>query len=220
MNPTREPLSIGLEQHLYPVRRFRNCGRGIRAWGSCDLVPSTFSFRSASRVTSALDGPHGSFCGLCFPWGTALPQTTKQTYRLRPRFCLAGTGLGNHERARASHPKTFKSRSLLGGTNSATRRKTSHSPSSISLSLRFDIMPISGADKIKQQSAEELARIAQISMDVRQAVRNALPAPPEQFFTMMVPGKVLNLDVSPIPPLTHPRRAGYSCEVYCSVGLY
>jgi hypothetical protein len=81
-------------------------------------------------------------------------------------------------------------------------------------------MPISGADKIKQQSAEELARIAQISMDVRQAVRNALPAPPEQFFTMMVPGKVLNLDVSPIPPLTHPRRAGYSCEVYCSVGLY
>ena len=57
-------------------------------------------------------------------------------------------------------------------------------------------MPISGADKIKQQSADELARIAQISMDVRQAVRNALPAPAEQFFTMMVPGKVLNLDVS------------------------
>lgn len=59
-------------------------------------------------------------------------------------------------------------------------------------------MPISGADKIKQQSADELARIAQISMDVRQAVRNALPAPAEQFFTMMVPGKVLNLDVSPV----------------------
>ena len=65
-------------------------------------------------------------------------------------------------------------------------------------------MPISGADKIKQQSAEELARIAQISMDVRQAVRNALPAPPEQFFTMMVPGKVLNFDVScPLLPHTY-----------------
>lgn len=60
-------------------------------------------------------------------------------------------------------------------------------------------MPTSGTDKIKQQSAEELARIANISMDVRQAVRNALPAPAEQFFTMMVPGKVLNLDVSPVP---------------------
>ena len=59
-------------------------------------------------------------------------------------------------------------------------------------------MPTSGQDKIEQQSEEELARIAQISMNVRQAVRNALPAPPEQFFTMMVPGKVLNLDVSPI----------------------
>ena len=61
-------------------------------------------------------------------------------------------------------------------------------------------MTISGADKIKQQSADELARIAQISMDIRQAVRNALPAPAEQFFTMMVPGKVLNLDVSHIAP--------------------
>lgn len=61
-------------------------------------------------------------------------------------------------------------------------------------------MTISGADKIKQQSADELARIAQISMDIRQAVRNALPAPAEQFFTMMVPGKVLNLDVSRIAP--------------------
>lgn len=57
-------------------------------------------------------------------------------------------------------------------------------------------MPISGTDKVKQQSAEELARIAKISMDVRQAVRNALPAPAEQFLTMMVPGKILNLDVS------------------------
>jgi len=60
-------------------------------------------------------------------------------------------------------------------------------------------MATSGKDKIKQQSIEELARIAQISMDVRQAVRNALPAPAEQFFTMMVPGKVLNFDVSSTP---------------------
>ena len=59
-------------------------------------------------------------------------------------------------------------------------------------------MVVSGQDKIKQQSKEELARIAQVSMNVRQAVRAALPTPPEQFFTMMVPGKVLNLDVSPI----------------------
>ena len=59
-------------------------------------------------------------------------------------------------------------------------------------------MPPSGTDKIQQQSKEELARIAQISMNIRQAVRSALPAPPEQFFTMMVPGKVLNFDVSPV----------------------
>jgi hypothetical protein len=56
-------------------------------------------------------------------------------------------------------------------------------------------MVVSGADKVKQQRQEELARIAQVSMTVRQAIRKALPAPPEQFFTMMVPGKVLNFDV-------------------------
>jgi hypothetical protein len=55
-------------------------------------------------------------------------------------------------------------------------------------------MTISAADKIKQQGPEQLARIAKISMDIRQAVRDALPAPAEQFFTMMVPGKVLNFD--------------------------
>lgn len=59
-------------------------------------------------------------------------------------------------------------------------------------------MVVSGADKVKEQSKEELARIAQISLDIRQAVRNALPAPPEQFFTMMVPGKVLNFKVGPV----------------------
>lgn len=76
-------------------------------------------------------------------------------------------------------------------------------------------MPISGADKVKEQSRDQLARIAQISMDIRKAVRAALPAPAEQFFTMMVrsfsgknryicfnhfisqvPGKVVNFDVN------------------------
>ncbi|KAF9644807.1 hypothetical protein BDM02DRAFT_842383 [Thelephora ganbajun] len=55
-------------------------------------------------------------------------------------------------------------------------------------------MTTTGKEKIKQQTSEELNRIAQISMDIRKAVRAALPAPPEQFFTMMVPGKVLNLE--------------------------
>jgi hypothetical protein len=52
----------------------------------------------------------------------------------------------------------------------------------------------SGADKVKQQSVDEVQRIAQISWQVRQALRESLPAPPEQFFTVMVPGKVLNLN--------------------------
>ena len=51
------------------------------------------------------------------------------------------------------------------------------------------------ADKIKKPSAGEVARIGQISMTIRQALRAALPAPAEQFFTMMVPGKVVNFDV-------------------------
>ena len=56
-------------------------------------------------------------------------------------------------------------------------------------------MSVSDKGNIKQQTAEELARISQISMDVRQAARNVLPAPPKQYFTMMVPCEVLNLDV-------------------------
>ena len=66
-------------------------------------------------------------------------------------------------------------------------------------------MPISGADKVMQQGQQQLQRIAEISMNIRKAVRSALPAPPEQFFTMMVPGKVLNFNVSPFPP----RRASW-----------
>jgi hypothetical protein len=52
------------------------------------------------------------------------------------------------------------------------------------------------ADKNKAQQAEQVARIAQISQNIRQAVRAALPAPPEQFFTLMIPGKVVNFGVS------------------------
>jgi len=50
-------------------------------------------------------------------------------------------------------------------------------------------------DKIQEQGKEQLDRIARVSLDIRRAVIAALPAPPEQFFTMMVPGKVLNLEV-------------------------
>jgi hypothetical protein len=57
--------------------------------------------------------------------------------------------------------------------------------------------PISGATKLQQQTADELARISDISMNIREAIRRSLPGPAEQFFTVMVPGKVLNLDVSP-----------------------
>jgi hypothetical protein len=56
--------------------------------------------------------------------------------------------------------------------------------------------PITGAAKIKQQTADQLARISEISMNIREALRRSLPGPAEQFFTVMVPGKVLNLDVS------------------------
>ncbi|GLB44722.1 hypothetical protein LshimejAT787_1800590 [Lyophyllum shimeji] len=39
---------------------------------------------------------------------------------------------------------------------------------------------------------DPIARTAQISRQIREAVRQALPAPMEQFFTVMVPGKVVN----------------------------
>lgn len=51
-------------------------------------------------------------------------------------------------------------------------------------------------DKLKQMEAVSVDRIAEISMKVREAVRAALPAPMEQFFTVMVPGKVINPGVS------------------------
>ncbi|KAG6864170.1 hypothetical protein C0991_011889, partial [Blastosporella zonata] len=41
-------------------------------------------------------------------------------------------------------------------------------------------------------AVSETERTAQISFKIREAIRKALPAPPEQFFTVMIPGKVVN----------------------------
>jgi hypothetical protein len=78
-------------------------------------------------------------------------------------------------------------------------------------------MVVSGVDKVKQQRQDQLARTAEISMAVRQAVRKSLPAPPEQFFTMMVPGKVLNFDVGPV---ARPSRLGCSCGICYPIGFH
>lgn len=50
-------------------------------------------------------------------------------------------------------------------------------------------------DKLKQQEAVSVSRIAEISSRIREAVRAALPTPMEQFLTVMVPGKVINTGV-------------------------
>lgn len=42
---------------------------------------------------------------------------------------------------------------------------------------------------------DPVERTAYISTQIREAIRAALPAPPEQFFTVMVPGKVVNYSV-------------------------
>ncbi|RDB17300.1 hypothetical protein Hypma_001916 [Hypsizygus marmoreus] len=39
---------------------------------------------------------------------------------------------------------------------------------------------------------DPVGRSAQISVQIREAIRGALPTPPEQFFTVMIPGKVVN----------------------------
>lgn len=49
--------------------------------------------------------------------------------------------------------------------------------------------------KQDKMEKEHLERIATISLRMREAIRAALPAPAEQFFHVMVPGKVLNFDV-------------------------
>lgn len=51
------------------------------------------------------------------------------------------------------------------------------------------------ATTMEQQAEEQVVRAAMISNNVRQALRSALPAPPEQFFTVSVPGKVVNFKV-------------------------
>ena len=51
-------------------------------------------------------------------------------------------------------------------------------------------------DKNLARQDEQVARIAQISLNIRRAVRAALPAPPDQFFTLAVPGKVVDCEVS------------------------
>lgn len=50
----------------------------------------------------------------------------------------------------------------------------------------------------KQQELQRknIERVAIISQQIREAVRKALPAPPDQFFHVMVPGKVVNFEVS------------------------
>ncbi|KAG6849297.1 hypothetical protein H0H93_009652 [Arthromyces matolae] len=67
-------------------------------------------------------------------------------------------------------------------------------------------------------------RAAQISTQVREALRKALPAPAEQFFTVMVPGKVVNLSeyaegfddkgnlTNPILPIETERKQAVLCD--------
>lgn len=50
--------------------------------------------------------------------------------------------------------------------------------------------------ELKKQEEVSVERISEISTKIREAVRAALPAPPEQHFTIMVPGKVINFNVS------------------------
>ena len=43
-------------------------------------------------------------------------------------------------------------------------------------------------------ASDDVARVGDISIKIREAIRNALPTPLEQHLTIMVPGKVINLD--------------------------
>lgn len=55
-----------------------------------------------------------------------------------------------------------------------------------------------GADlrqKQEEMEKEMMERIATISLRIREAIRATLPSAPEQFFHVMVPGKVVNLEV-------------------------
>ncbi|KAG8709411.1 hypothetical protein FRC08_018363 [Ceratobasidium sp. 394] len=56
--------------------------------------------------------------------------------------------------------------------------------------------PTGVAEKTTQSELEKTNkdRIGEISDRIREAVRAALPTPPEQFLTLMVPGKVVTLE--------------------------
>ena len=49
----------------------------------------------------------------------------------------------------------------------------------------------------KDQEEAVVSRIGVISAEIRTAISDALPAPHEQFFTVLVPGKVVNFAVRP-----------------------
>ena len=49
-------------------------------------------------------------------------------------------------------------------------------------------------DKILQD--EQAKRIKDISRKIREAMRDCLPGPDDQFLTLMIPGKVIDFEVS------------------------
>lgn len=52
------------------------------------------------------------------------------------------------------------------------------------------------SNKIGQPNPRDIAQTSNISYQIRQAIRDALPSPAEQFLTMMIPGKVVNFEVN------------------------
>ncbi|KAG8688959.1 hypothetical protein FRC09_012650 [Ceratobasidium sp. 395] len=59
---------------------------------------------------------------------------------------------------------------------------------------------MSSQDATKSIQDSALDRVSEISYTIREAVRRALPTPPEQFFTIMIPGKVVNFDDYTVDP--------------------
>lgn len=57
-------------------------------------------------------------------------------------------------------------------------------------------MSMDSDKKLADMDDKALKRTAEMSVKIREAIRAALPTPPEQFLTVMVPGKVVNFDVS------------------------
>jgi hypothetical protein len=48
------------------------------------------------------------------------------------------------------------------------------------------------SDSQKSMEDNSVKRTGEISVTIREAIRQALPSPPEQFFTIMIPGKVVD----------------------------